>query len=75
MAATIIFGPTKKVKSNPEKLAIVVNNHEITEKTDVVYLGCILENTLSGEKNALEIVKKCNSRLAFLYCVARCLDA
>lgn len=71
---SILYGPTNIVKSNPEKLAIVVNNHEIEEKKNVVYLGCNLENTLSGEKISQSIIKKCNTRLSFLYRVARYLD-
>ena len=33
----------------------------------VTYLGCILDNTLSGESMALHVINKVYARLKFLY--------
>ena len=33
----------------------------------VTYLGCLLDETLSGESMALKVINKINSRLRFLY--------
>ena len=33
----------------------------------VTYLGCLLDETYSGESMALKVINKINSRLRFLY--------
>ena len=40
---------------------------EIKQHSNVTYLGCVLNNTLSGESMALHVVNKINSRLRFLH--------
>ena len=42
-------------------LCILSNNHTVT------YLGCILDENPSGEAMALQVIKKINARLRFLY--------
>ena len=40
----------------------------------VTYLGCLLDEILSGESMALNVINKINSRLRFLYRENRCLS-
>ena len=46
-----------------EPLNIVYGNIEIKQYTKVNYLGCILDESLSGESMALHVLNKINSRL------------
>ena len=39
------------------------------------YLGCVLDETMSGETMALRVIEKINSRLKFLYRKNRFFDA
>ena len=50
-----------------ESLEIPFNDFKIKQNTKVTYLGCILDNALSGESLALHILNKVNSKLRFLY--------
>ena len=38
------------------------------------YLGCVLDETMSGETMALRVIEKINSRLKFFYRKNRFLD-
>ena len=49
------------------KLEISFNNIEIKQYFSLTYLGCILDNTLSGEAMAAKTIKKINARLKFLH--------
>ena len=49
------------------KLEISFNNIEIKQYSSLTYLGCILDNTLSGEAMATKTIKKINARLKFLH--------
>ena len=42
-------------------------NIKIKQYSKVTYLGCILDETLSGESMAIHVINKINSRLRFLY--------
>ena len=42
--------------------------------TKVAYLGCILDETLSGESMTTHFISKVNSRLRFLYRQNKFLD-
>ena len=46
---------------------MVYGNIKIKQYTKVTYLGCILDESLSGELMALHVLNKINSRLRFLY--------
>ena len=63
---SILFTSKRKV-SLLEKLKITYNNIDIKQHTSVSYLGCILDNTLSGESMTLNVINKVNSKLRFLY--------
>ena len=63
---SILFG-TKLTIKRAEPLNIVYSNVEIKQYTKVTYLGCILDESLSGESMALHVFNKINSRLRFLY--------
>ena len=43
------------------------NGIEIKQYEKVKYLGCVLDQSLSGESMALNIIDKVNSRLKFLH--------
>ena len=47
---------------------------KIKQYSKVTYLGCILDETLSGESMAIHVINKVNSRLRFLYRQDKFLD-
>ena len=59
---SILF--TTKNKNN---LNLKYNNINIKQYSRVTYLGCILDETLSGESMALHVLNKLNIRLKFLH--------
>ena len=63
---SILFSPKNLRKRADE---IVIKRHDVTLKqfSNVEYLGCLLDTTLSGEEMALKVLKKINGRLRFLY--------
>ena len=48
-------------------LKINYKNIQIKQHSKVTYLGCILDETMSGESMALKVINKINSRLKFLH--------
>ena len=62
----ILFASKQKMK-RASKLEISFNNIEIKQYSSLTYLGCILDNTLSGEAMATKTIKKINARLNFLH--------
>ena len=42
-------------------------NIQIKQHSKVTYLGCILDETMSGESMVLKVTNKANSRLKFLH--------
>ena len=63
---SILFGTTHKLR-NAKALNIVYNGTEIKQYEKVKYLGCILDQSLSGESVALNVIDKVNSSLKFLH--------
>ena len=63
---SILFSPKNKCKSADP---IVIKRNEVTLKqfSTVEYLGCLLDETLSGREMALKVLKKINGKLRFLY--------
>ena len=61
-----LFASKHKIKKVP-KLKINYKNIQIKPYSKVTYLGCILDEAMSGESMALKVIKKINSRLKFLY--------
>ena len=62
----LILFSTKQKLRNAKSLNIVYNGIEIKQHAKVKYLGCILDESLSGESMALNVINKINSRLKFL---------
>ena len=63
---SILFSPkNKRIRADP----IVISRHDVTLKQfpTVEYLGCLLDETLSGREMALKVLKKINGKLRFLY--------
>ena len=52
----ILFGSTHKLK-NAGKLNIMYNGIEIKQYSKVTYLGCLLDEKMSGESMALKTIK------------------
>ena len=63
---SILFGPKHKLR-NAKVLNIVYNGTEIKQYENVKYLRCILDENLSGESMASNVIDKVNSRLKFLH--------
>ena len=63
---SIVFGTHKRLK-NLEKLDIRRGDIQIKQYNKVTYLGCILDDSLSGESMAIKVLGKINGRLKFLY--------
>ena len=62
----ILFDSKLKLK-NAGKLNIMYNGIEIKKYSRVTYLGCLLDETVSGESMALRTTKKINQKLKFLH--------
>ena len=63
---SILFGSKHKLK-NIKELDIKHGEIKIKQNSKVTYLGCILDNNLSGESMATKVMKTVNNRLKFLY--------
>ena len=63
---SILFVSKRKIKKL-QKLEIIYNNIRIKQHSRVTYLGCILEETMSGESMANKVISKVNARLKFLH--------
>ena len=62
----ILFG-TKYRLNKASSLDIKYGGIHIKQYHTATYLGCLLDETLSGESMALKVINKTNSRLRFLY--------
>ena len=62
----ILFG-TKHRLNKVNSLGIKYGEIHIKQYYTVTYLGCLLDETLSGEAMALKVINKINSRVRFLY--------
>ena len=70
---SILFSSKRKVKK-ASPLNIQYKAKKIKQYSKVTYLGCILDETLSGESMATHVINKVNSRLRFLYRQNKFLD-
>ena len=52
---------------NAGKVNIMYNEIEIKQYSKVTYLGCLLNQTMSGESMTLRTIKRTNQKLKFLY--------
>ena len=62
----LLFGSKLKLK-NAGKLNIMYNGIEIKQYSKVTYLGCLLDEAMSGESMALKTIKNINQKLKCLY--------
>ena len=70
---SILFGRKNK-HTGGKRLDIRRGDIKIKQYTSVTYLGCILDEDLSGESMATRILGKINGRLRFLYREQHFLD-
>ena len=63
---SLLFVSKFKIK-RVRKLNIKYGNIQIKQHSKVIYLGCILDETMSGETMALSVINKINNKLKFLY--------
>ena len=63
---SILFGTKHKLR-NAKSLNIVYNSVEIKQHANIKYVGCILDESLSGESMALNVIDKLNLPLRFLH--------
>ena len=63
---SILFGNKRQLK-NQRDLDLRYGDIEIKQHSKVTYLGCILDNDLSGESMATKVLRLVNNRLKFLY--------
>ena len=63
---SILFSSKRKIKK-AGSLKIHYKDINIKQYTKVTCLGCILDETRSGESMATHVIDKVNSRLRFLY--------
>ena len=62
----VLFGTKKQLKQD-NNLDIRYSTVHIKQYHTVAYLGCVLDENMSGEPMALQVINKINTRLRFLY--------
>ena len=70
----ILFG-TKHWLNKVNSLEIKYGEIHVKQYHIVTYLGCLWDETLSGESMALKVINKSNSRVRFLYRKNRVLSS
>ena len=63
---SVLFATKFKIKK-VRKLNIKYGDIQIKQHSKVKYLGCMLDETMSGETMALSVINKINNKLKFLY--------
>ena len=63
---SILFGTKRQLKDQRD-LDLKYGDIEIKQHSKVTYLGCTLDNILSGEHMAAKVLNTINNRLKFLY--------
>ena len=63
---SILFA-SKFKRKNIKKLNIKYGDIQIKQHSKVKYLGCLMDETMSGEAMALHVIHKINNKLKFLY--------
>ena len=63
---SILFVTRLKIKKI-RKLNMKYGDTQIKQHAIVKYLGCMLDETMSGETTALSVINKINNKLKFLY--------
>ena len=62
----VIIFASKLRSKNVRQLNIRYNHINIKQHSQVTYLGCVLDETMSGESMALKVINKINGKLVFL---------
>ena len=62
----ILFASQRIIKT-VKKLNIKYQDIEIKQHSQVTYLGCVMDETMSGEPMTLKVINKINGNLKFLY--------
>ena len=57
---------SKFKNKNIKKLNIKYGDIQIKQHSNVKYLGCLMDETMSGEAMALHVIHKINNKLKFL---------
>ena len=63
---SILFA-SKFENKNIKKLNIKYGDIQIKQHSKVKYLGCLMDETMSGEAMALNVIHKINNKPKFLY--------
>ena len=63
---SILLGTKRKLRK-VGRLNITYQGTDIKQNSQVTYLGCILDETMSGEPTAYKTIKKINFRLNYLF--------
>ena len=63
---SVIFGSKRKLK-DVKSFEVRCKNIRINNVKEVMYLGLQIDSNLSGENAVMNILKKANARLKFLY--------
>ena len=70
----VLFTSKNKIKK-VGNLSINHRDIQIKQHSKVTYLGCVLDEDLSGESLATKMMGKNNGRIKFMYCKNRFLDS
>ena len=70
---SILFGTKRQLKDQRD-LNLKYGDIEIKQHRRVTYLGCILDNILSGGHMAAKVLNTVHNRLKFLYCKQKFLS-
>ena len=71
---SILFASKPKIKKF-QKIEIIYNNIRIKQHSRLTYLGCILEEIMSGESMAHKVIRKADTGLKFLHSKNKCLTS
>ena len=71
---SILFTSKNKIKK-VGKLSINRGDIQIKQHSKVTYLGCVLDEDLSGESMATKVIGKINGRIKFLYRINKFLNS
>ena len=63
---SILFASKRRAK-NIHQLNIKYKDINVKQHSEVTYLGCVLDETMSGESMALNVINKINGKLEFPY--------
>ena len=63
---SILFASHRKIKTI-KKLNMKYQDIEIKQHSQMTYLGCVMDETMSGEPMTLKVINKINGKLKFLY--------